>query len=192
MATGFNPSDEQHQGGGFLKEPGRYVMHVVEFSRYTTQKGDAAIITQCEVLTGDSKGAKVSRMFMLTGGGTRWFADLLKAVNVEYLEDIYNDLDVSRAIGNRPFAADCGWGEKMRNSEKRFMEMTEIFPIDPPERSELQVSGYRAGVNASICVEKKQKSSSGPRDDVPHPAEGADDGPQPASNYQPPDDDIPF
>lgn len=191
--TGFNPSDEQHQGGGFLKQPGRYVLHVVEFSRYETRKGDDAIVTKCEVLIGEAKGAAVSRMFMLTGGGTRWFADLLKAVNVEYLEDIHNDLEVSKAIGSRPFAADCEWGEKMRNSEKHFMELTEIFPIDPTERSELQTSGYTAGVGASICVQKKQKSNSGPQDDVPHPAEGSDGGgPQPASNYQPPDDDIPF
>ena len=195
--TGFNPKDPEHQTGNYIQDPGRYVVNVESFHRHRTKKDQQAIVCRCVVLIGPKTGAELSRMFMLEGGGTRWTADLFNAVGCDNITDIMNDVEMSMGLGRRPFAAQCDWGDEVPGktrqdgSPMRYMEIKESFPIDTNEQMELQRINYIAGMQpgTTIVTEKRQRDD-GPRDDVPHPADMADDGPQQGGDWGPPGDDY--
>lgn len=213
MGFSFDPKDPKHQQGNFIQEPGRYVVEIVAFHRWQTRKSEQAFVAHCKVLLGPKTGAELTRMFMLEGRGTGWTADLFNAVGCNSIQDVMNDVEMSLALGHRPFAAQCDWGDpvpgktrKGTNEPMRYMELHNALPIDNAEQSELQRNNYRPGIQpgTSILVDppekKSQSTNAGPRDDVPHPADMADQeqqgGPQQGGGWggppPPDDDDIPF
>jgi hypothetical protein len=139
----------------------------------------------------------------MEGKGTRWFADLLNSVKCRGLQDTMDDVELSAAIGRRPFAADCGKGDphpdkvdRRTGEPLRYMEIMEVFPVDNREEAELQRNGYAYGIpsGSSIVVdefenerERQQKSQpasgygggygQGNDSGGPRQAGGWDDGP---------------
>lgn len=203
----FNPKDPEHQSLAFIKDPGRYVFMITKYQRKETRNGDQAIITECEVLLGPASGLTIRRLFMMEGKGTRWFADLLNSVEVVELRDYMDDVELSLAIGRRPFAARVDRGDPHPTKKDkegkplRYMEIQDVFPITGEEARELQRNNFMARIQAGTSIagelESKKKQSSDPRDDdSPHPADRDDGGGmRQASDYipsDPGDDDIPF
>lgn len=204
----FNPKDPEHQQSQFIKEPGRYVFMITKYERKRTQKGDAAIICECEVLLGQCRDQTIRRMFLMEGRGTRWFADLLNAIDVTELNDYMDDVELSLAIGRRPFAASVDRGDPhptkkdREGNPLRYMEIQEVFPINQQEQRELQRNNFVPRIKAGTVIageleSKKKRNDTPPEDDTPHPADRDDDGGgmRQAGEYvpsDPGDDDIPF
>ncbi len=182
MATSFNPKDEDHNPPRFVDRPGRYVVQIVDGFPYSTERGQAAVVCALEVLMGESKDRRVSRLFMLEGGGTRWFADLLRAVRCEIITDLDDKTEVSRAIGFKPFAVMCRFGRVVKdpdgqprlgpdNEPRRYMEVAEIYPINTSERKVLVENGYHAQSIDAVIRERNKDADGQPsfngEDDIP-------------------------
>jgi hypothetical protein len=204
----FNPKAEEHQGSKFIKDPGRYVFMITKYERKQTKKGDEAIVAECEVLLGECREQTIRRMFLMEGKGTRWFADLLNALDVVELRDYMDDVELSLALGRRAFAAQVERGDphptkKDREGKPlRYMEIQEVFPINQQEVRDLQRQNFLPGIQAGTTINgelesRKKRNSEPPDDDTPHPADRDDEGGgmRQAGDYvpsDPGDDDIPF
>lgn len=185
--TGFNAeSDEHSYGGSFLETEGEYVMHVFKAERKTSRKGDAMMKVSCVVLLGPEEEKTVKRTLMLEGGGTGWTADLFKSCKSKGVADIYDDEEISREIGNKPFRGVCKMGRPFTGNdgkERQFMEIEDFKPISQADWQQLQRKGYRPGTNDNIFVTGDGGGGSPPSDQN-----------WGGGGYAPPpgDDDIPF
>lgn len=216
MMTGFNPqSDEHKKGGNFLDEEGDFALAIVEIYRLTVGTGDHAIRCVANVLVGEHAGRQVSRMFKLTGKGTGWTRDLFLAVNQpQGVKDIHDDVELSRALGMRPFLGECRLGQAFKGNDgktRQFVEISECKQLVGPLGQEVRKLGRQWGTKESIVLEEQRQTNDGRRrvtKEGPNPWADDDGGGRGnygrsggnhsqsgeyTDDYIPPgDDDIPF